>query len=132
MFPDGLGAMIACSRDVRSRRTKALANALATMPGQEAIAKAVADALAAFEAASAAHRDARGKAQAATRAGKAARAGFKDAYRLARATVFARLEDAKAADAFFPDLRRPAADVAPTPAATPAAEPGTPLPAQAA
>jgi len=46
-------------------------------------------------------------------------------YRLARAAVFVRLKDAKAADAFFPDLYRSGGGVAATPAVVTAQVPGT-------
>jgi hypothetical protein len=125
MFPDGLNGLMGVAQGLRTRRLKALVQTLAQATGQEAAAKALADAMAAFEAAKGIYQASRSKSQAATKAVELARASFLANYRLAQATVFARVKDAKVAAALFPDMRTVArssgGDVTPAnPAAIPA------------
>jgi hypothetical protein len=140
VFPDGLTGILYGAQFMRVRKTKALQQSLADSAGMEPVAKALAAALAAFEAADVTYQGARSKALSATKAAGAARDAFLAAYRVAQGTVLGRLKDAKAAAALFPDLRSvvaPTADpragdepVVPSPAIPPA--PPSPAHADAA
>jgi hypothetical protein len=105
VFPDGLSAVTTSPRANRVRRLAALVQAVTDKPGMESAAKALAEALTAFTTAEAAYQASRARSQAGTHTATLARNAFLAAYAVVQATVLARLKDAKAAAALFPDLR---------------------------
>jgi hypothetical protein len=104
LFPDGVAGLLYDPVAKRATRLQTLVEGLASMPGQEAIGTAVGDAVKAWEAAVAAHREARRQSVIATRAMNAAREALMERYRMAHATVIVRLGSMKAADDVFPTV----------------------------